>query len=171
VEDNLKYALFLVAFCLSVIAPRPAIAGVPTFPQRFLPCAMVPAYSPAAHSFAAVRLALRDRNWKVNRQDQTAYQMDAQACTRPPGTVACVLVTFGVDASGQVTAWLTDPTGTSDVVLGHAGRWLRVLERSFNQYKCYTDALLQSMVQPLGIIVLPIPVSAQSAEVPISPAR
>lgn len=159
----MKRHLLMGIFTLIVTVAGPAFARVPVFPQRLLACPTVPAYSPAAHSFAAIRLALQDRRWTVTRQDQDAYQIVAQSCTRPPGGVVCAALTFGADASGQITVWLTDPNNTPSNVLDNLGRWMRSLDRSFHQYRCYTDELLQSLVLDLGIVVMPMPASLQSA--------
>jgi hypothetical protein len=79
-------------------------------------------------------------------------------------------VTFAVDASGRVSAWLTDPESTPNNVLSHLGRWMRFLERSFNHNRCIADEIIQDMVLPLGIVVLPISQAAQNiSETPPGP--
>jgi hypothetical protein len=102
-------------------------------------CSMTASVNPQKRSFAAMILALQDENWTTKTISAERSTLYAEICYRDDNRY-CATVTFRVGERGGVTA---TPDYVQLKVMDDLDRWFVALERSFNKYRCYTDAVLR----------------------------
>ncbi|MCK9458927.1 MAG: hypothetical protein M0R80_04745 [Proteobacteria bacterium] len=117
-------------------------------PRGFDPCAMTASIDPIKRSLAAIILALQSENWTIHKIDQERNSFFADICYRDDNRY-CAVVLFQVGEHGGV---LAKPDYIQPKVVDDLERWFVSLERSFNNYRCYSDALLREEVRKYGIV-------------------
>jgi len=122
--------------------------GIEYLTRLFDPCTVSASIDPQKRSFAAMVLALQDQNWTIQKMDPAKNTIFADYCYRDDNRF-CAVVVFRCGQQGAVSG---QPEYVQPKVKDDLGRWFIALERSFNNFRCYTDAVLREEMSKYGIV-------------------
>jgi len=121
--------------------------GTEYLTRLFDPCTVSASIDPQKRSFAAMILALQSENWTIQKMDPATNTIHADYCYRDDNRF-CAIVVFRCGQHGSVSA---EPDFVQPKVRDDLSRWFIALERSFNNYRCYTDAVLREELAKYGV--------------------
>jgi hypothetical protein len=116
--------------------------------RGFDPCTMTASVDPQKRSFAAMILSLQEEEWSIQKMDPATNTIFADHCYKDDNRF-CAVVVF---RSGQHGAVSAEPDYVQPKVRDDLARWFVALERSFNKYRCYADAVLREEMGKYGIV-------------------